>query len=849
MTAHRCSWPGRRLGRATRSGLLALAVFATCAQPLRAATEAPPQVTPASAAQAQALEEIRSLRQQWRDLAYRDLKSELAQLRSTYETARRRGDRHAEWIHLAWLANHTAAYDLQSAVPLLDQAERAIGDARAAADPLATFELVLMTESTSVLQFSRAPRPARLDLLQQLAGEIGGPLHEGLVRKLRGIIASQSGQEGEALYQFQRALPLLTGQIERAELLVYMALALFDNPTRSAANLAAAYLDEVVRTLPPEKYPGLLTPAIRLSQLLGRLDRQVEALELAQRALNAAQRAGLATPLARAYVARGQAYLAAGEYGAALADFNAVTFEALNNAYKLDALSGRALALARLGDTGARSVLEEGRALAQSLEGGNKAGLAAYYEASARAWQVLNEPGKALEDLAHAASIRLATASAAQERLTQARVDAAEHEARATAEAPRRTALAVGAALLGVALLTIAALYVGQRRRRRLIASLADSLGAANAQLRQLSDARSRQLAAACRELRQPAHALSHLAEPGVGPLSEPQARQRYMEAVRQSSRTLTDMLDALMDMTRLQEGTYVPHAERFELGDLLDEVDRQFRPLAEQKGLAWAVHPSQFGVFSDRHLLRRIVVNLVGHVVKHASRGSVQVHVMPSEQNTCIEIVASEETRPEAAADADPDELGLGLATASQACQMLGHELSVQRSPSLGVLYRLSLPRAFVPSAAEMRDDALTVDRTVAIVEDDAFGRITLMNALLDAGMDAQGFASIEELVAPASRFSHGVPGVLVTDLNLGEKGPVTEALRQLRRRPEWRDVPVLLLTGDVREEVGAIAEELGVALAYKPISVRRLRERLALLRSPQPLPPAPPAFVAAGG
>jgi signal transduction histidine kinase len=796
-----------------------------------------------------AAEEVRALRLHWRDLAYRDFNAAVVQLRAEHELARRRGDRHHEWLCLAWLASYTATFDLPASRPLMTEAERAIDDARRAGDKLATFELMLMTESTGILQFAQAPRPARVDELQTLATDIGGPLHEGLVWKLRGIIASQQGQEGEALYMFQRAQPLLQGEIERAELLVFMALALFDNPSRPASNLAAAYLDEVVRSLPPEKYRGLLAPILRLSQLMSRLERHVEAVELSQRALTVARLTRLPTPLARAYLARGQAYLGAGESRAALADFDAVSLDALNDSNKLGALSGRALALAQLGDATAEQALDAGHRIAQAQEARSKAGLAQYFESTARTWQLLGKPTRALDDLAHAASIRLAVASAVQERLAQARLDAAQEQLQARRDADRRRLLTAGAAALLLALLAFLVLQWRQVRLRQTVVSLTTRLQAAHAELQQLSDARSQQRAAACRELRQPTHVLSLLSEPDLAHMREPEGQRRYFEAVRRCSRSLTEMLDALMDKTRLQEGSYVPHAERFDLAELLSDLERRFCQAAEQKGLQWVLHLPSLGVFSDRHLLRRVVFNLVGHAVRHGRQGRLQVQVVPSDRHVCIEVIASDGQLPglaaAAQADDDTEALGQGLTAARQACDMLGHELLEQRAPSLGVMFRVRLPRAFLPvepgpvpaqPAVPTREPA--GERVVAIVEDEAFCRVTLVNALVDAGLDAQGYESFEALLAPGSRFSQSPPGVLVTDLNLGDGIGAGEMLRDLRRRVGWRDVPILLLTGDVREEVEALAEELGVALAYKPISARRLRERIALLRVAQPLP-----------
>ena len=92
---------------------------------------------------------------------------------------------------------------------------------------MAAFELILMVESTRVRQQSEPLREALLSQAVSLAAELGDEQREGLVWQLRGMAAAQAGQEGEALYLYQRAVPLLTGRFDRAELLFNMATAAF----------------------------------------------------------------------------------------------------------------------------------------------------------------------------------------------------------------------------------------------------------------------------------------------------------------------------------------------------------------------------------------------------------------------------------------------------------------------------------------------------------------------------------------------------------------------------------------------------------------------------------------------
>lgn len=842
--------------RSARPTLLAaaLALLPALATPAWALDEDLPATQVEAAPILEGIRGLQAFRQHWGEALYQDQKTMLADLRSRHHRARAAGDRHGAWLTLAWLLRCASVFDVQAAEALYAQAEAAAREAQRTGDAIAAFELEAILESMGTQQLAKAPSPERQQRLERLAQEIGGPFHQALLWKLRGVLALQAGQGAEAYFRFQQALTLMRGDLERAELHIYLALALQDHRTRAAANLAVGHLDDVLRRFPPERYPGMQTAAIRISQLLTQLGRTGEAVQQAERALQAARDVDLDSALARAHLARGRAWLAGGELRSALADFDAAPLQALPIAERLQALSGRTVVLARLGDASARDALRAARAFAASQPVLAPPARAEFQEDIARAWQALGEPALALAHLTEAAALRRQLAGTAQQELGRARADADALDRELAQAESRQLALSVLTMLLLTTLAGAALAQVRQRQRLRAQRAEVDALAVAGSRLQAADDTRSRQITASCDALAAPALALRRLCDTRHLLLQDAARRARHLDAMRQCSRSLVDAAEALLDMTRLQDGSYAPRPERFDVDELLGEISQLIAPRATSRGLAWVLKASPSGVFSDRRLLRRILVNLLGHLVQHAGQGRIELQLMPAEQQLHVEILCTDPgmpplpgAEPGAAADDEGTPTGLGLAVALQACELLGHPLTVRRSAARGLLLRLSLPRAFVPLADDSLAPTAELDRSVAIVEDDAFCRITLMNALIDAGLDAQAFASLEEMVGPGSRFGSSAPGLLITDLHLGDQGDVTEALRELRRRPAWRDVPVLMLTGDTRDDVGTLAAELGVALAYKPISVRRLLERVALLRGAQPLPQRSPTTASA--
>ncbi|RTL41581.1 MAG: hybrid sensor histidine kinase/response regulator [Burkholderiales bacterium] len=834
--------PRRALAAVLAAGALLAGVILLVAEP----DGARPRLASAAAA-ATSVDALLDFRQHWQARSYEDPARALGEMQVAFDQATQAGDLHTRWLLLAWLARTSTVVDAERSQPLLAQAQAAISPALKAGDRIAAFELALAVESASVLQFGRPPDTQRLALLHSLATEMDTPLHAGLVLKLRGVIASQAGQDGDAQFLYEQALSRLTSGFERAEVQTLMATLLIDNPANAATQLAIAYLEDVVRTLPPDRYPGLLTPVIRLSLLLSRAARPLEAWQLAQHAVQIADRRGNDADRAQARVARALTLLAAGDCRAALADFDLTPAASLPPSYALQALAGRALCESHLNATDARPALLQARQQGGQVTGASLAGRAQFHETLARAWEAAGEPLQALQELQSAAAIRQTLASTGQARLAQARSDSFAQDEQTQSGASRRAAWWSVLVLLALAVAAMAAVLRHQHHARSAAADRRQAQDAAHQQMLALHRAHAHQLELIRQALRRPARVLGLLAQSDGVAAAGPDVQRAHMQAVRDGGLAFADAVDALLDRLRLQDGSYVPQPQRFDLARLLDEIGQRIEPVAARKGLQWQLEAEVCGVFTDRHLLRRILINLLDHLLDHADHGILGIRVQPSNGLHRLDIHCSgltsapDLTRPEGAGPEDLDALGQGPATARIACELLGHALTVVAGGGGGgggLTVCIELPHALPPPAAVGPPRPAASGRTVALVEDDAFSRITLMNALADAGLEVQAYASFDELMAPAAAGPSGVPGVLISDLHLGEYGDATEALRALRRRPEWRDVPVLMLTGDIRDEVGALATELGVALAYKPISVRRLLERIALLRSPQPLP-----------
>ena len=442
------------------------------------------------------------------------------------------------------------------------------------------------------------------------------------------------------------------------------------------------------------------------------------------------------------------------------------------------------------------------------------------YEAALRA-------RKQLEQAVERAQLRAneTTRVELQEKLNVALKD--KENARLTAEAELQAARqrgwmgAFGAAVLG-GVGASAALAVAVRRGRRL-AKVSAELAERNGELEQRSATRVRLLAAACHDLRQPAHALGILAELGSDASTDPSRFTSWLQSVRRSTGSLSEMLDELMDLGRLDGGHYTPQLSRVSLGELLQEVMLHFGPLAKRKGLLLVAPPIEAHTLSDRHLLRRMLFNLVSNSIKYTDAGSVHVRAEPLGHEIRISV---QDTGPGIPQDKLDDVfrdyvrlnplkaaegLGIGLSIVRRSAELLGHPITLTSEPGQGTTVSLVLPLVSAPEPASPAPVAGPASQRtgglLAVIEDDADLRDALASLLqrwhytVCAGTDA---ASVLAKL-PAG---HAPPDLVITDLHLGATNGLMEVAR-LREALNAPDLPALMVTGDLDAAVASQAAQ----------------------------------------
>jgi len=344
--------------------------------------------------------------------------------------------------------------------------------------------------------------------------------------------------------------------------------------------------------------------------------------------------------------------------------------------------------------------------------------------------------------------------------------------------------------------------------------------------------AKSRFLAAASHDLRQPIHAQGLFLE--VLARSKLSAGQYDALAnARATWQASAEMLDTLLDFSRIEAGVVEPQMQSFHLQPLLNKIENELAPQADAKGIIYRSRETDAAVHADPALVALILRNLVSNAIRYTERGGVLVGCRARGEELLVEVwdtgIGIEPSQHQAIfrefhqlGNAERDRrkgLGLGLAIAQGLARALGQQLTLVSKPERGTVFRFSLPVARIGVVAGSADIAPSgpnvFDVRVLVIDDDESVR-TGMRQLLGAwGCECDVADSIEEAQALARAHP---PGLVISDYRLRELRTGAEAIAALRAE-FGAALPALLITGDTAPQRLREARATGVPLLHKPV------------------------------
>lgn len=355
--------------------------------------------------------------------------------------------------------------------------------------------------------------------------------------------------------------------------------------------------------------------------------------------------------------------------------------------------------------------------------------------------------------------------------------------------------------------------------------------------------AKSRFLAAASHDLRQPTHAMG-LFVSRLAQLPHDAQSQQLIGSLEASVLALQDLLDALLDLSRLEANAVQVHLRPFALAEVFTQIHDELALTAIEKGLRLRIRPTDACLMSDPSMLHRILLNLVANALRYTLSGGVLLacRVSADGRRARIEVwdsgigIASQhhesifkEFYQVGNAERDRSKgLGLGLAIVARKAQLLGHRVQICSRPGQGTRFSVEVPLAPPGAALDRRSTPrpATFDNLaglrVLVIEDDILAREGLVRLLAGWGV-LVGVA--ESLVTARQQMENGaVPDVIVSDYRLrdGENG--IEVIRQLRA-DAGRLIPACLISGDTDLSLMQVAKESSLTLLHKPVRPAKLR------------------------
>lgn len=403
---------------------------------------------------------------------------------------------------------------------------------------------------------------------------------------------------------------------------------------------------------------------------------------------------------------------------------------------------------------------------------------------------------------------------------------------------------------VGLALLAAAAAVLSMLRRRawqnmvRALIERDDRIRTAEAERDQAIRAdqeKSRFLAIASHDLRQPVHALGLFAATLEKRL-QGSAEEPVVRNVMRSIDGLDRSFNAMLDVSRLDAGTVEPNIQHFPLRDLFRRLHMHFAGQAELVGLGLRFSPGGKSVSSDPQLLERILGNLIQNAIKYTREGGIVVVARTTSTHINVEVwdtgvgigaadlpkVFDEFYQIGRGERSRAQGLGMGLAIVKRLARLLGHSLTVASQPGRGTMFRVGIALGGLGEIQNVTAAADTVPlpalqpRTVLVIDDEEPIREGLSILLQEWGYQAITASSLEEAEA-ALRVLELPPDLVLSDLHLGQGPDGIAAIEAVRRHCGYA-VPAVLITGDTTHEEMRRATDSGHPVLFKPVQPRKL-------------------------
>lgn len=337
-------------------------------------------------------------------------------------------------------------------------------------------------------------------------------------------------------------------------------------------------------------------------------------------------------------------------------------------------------------------------------------------------------------------------------------------------------------------------------------------------QLVEANRAKSRFLAAASHDLRQPLQALNLLNRAAAKTVTD-RTHKTIIAKQQQSLDSMSALLNSLLDISKLEAGIVKADIADCDVHEIFESLRAEFELQARDKGLELIIDDCQDVARSDSRLLTQVLENLVANAIRYTREGFVRLRCLHREASIRIDVLDTGLGIPVGELDRIFDEfhqvdrgerrtegLGLGLSIVKRTAQLLGCAVEVDSSPGRGSVFSITLPKGdgtLARGPTTRQSQPSLTGGMILIIDDEAAVADATRMLLETEGFEVLTAVSYDEAIAHIDGRSEG-PDLLITDYHLGENETGLDVIRTVRDHRRAA-VPAILVSGDTSDRVPA--------------------------------------------
>ena len=355
--------------------------------------------------------------------------------------------------------------------------------------------------------------------------------------------------------------------------------------------------------------------------------------------------------------------------------------------------------------------------------------------------------------------------------------------------------------------------------------------------------AKSRFLAAASHDLRQPMHAL-RLFTATLEMQTRDSRHVTVVSNINASVKALEELFNSLLDISKLDAGTLIVKKEHAHLQHITEIVGRDFQVLANEKGLGWKAEIDNETVYTDVILFERLLGNLLSNAVRYTNYGCI---TLSTRSDDCCIYLAVQDTGKGISEDDhqriyeefvqidNPERdrsrgIGLGLSIVERTAGLLGIEVSLSSSPGVGSTFTIQVSKgdsSLVRLHSTTESSVVDIEGMLVFVVDDEQAVRAALTGLLEQWGCVVLAASSADNACQILREFQFPPDVLIVDYRLRADETGLQAIGAIQTMYQ-SEIPALIMTGDIAPDRLSELTTAGYRVLHKPCDPQLLKEFL---------------------